>query len=75
MMLEDYFSYRGVLKRLRSGALGAEMDRIAEYFSSRGYKRASAKLYLSTQTQPPPRVSPTWDSAAISTPVLNAASR
>ncbi|MGA8611690.1 MAG: site-specific integrase [Xanthobacteraceae bacterium] len=46
-MLEDYFSYRGVLKRLRGGALGAEMDRIAEYFSSRGYKQASAKLYLS----------------------------
>jgi integrase/recombinase XerD len=46
-MLEDYFSYRGVLKRLRIGALGAEMDRIAEYFSSRGYKRASAKIYLS----------------------------
>ena len=41
-MLEDYFSYRGVLNRLRSGALGAEMDRIAEHFSSLGYKRASA---------------------------------
>ncbi len=26
-MLEVYFSYRGVLKRLRSGALGGEMDR------------------------------------------------
>jgi len=46
-MLEEYFSYRGVLKRLRSGALGAEMDRIAEHFSSLGYKRASAKIYLS----------------------------
>lgn len=46
-MLEEYFSYRGVLKRLRSGALGAEMDRIAEHFSSLGYKRASAKVYLS----------------------------
>jgi hypothetical protein len=46
-MLEFYFSYRGVLKRLRSGALGAEMDRIASYFSSLGYKRASAKIYLS----------------------------
>ena len=32
-MLEFYFSYRGVLKRLRGGALGAEMDRIAEHFS------------------------------------------
>jgi site-specific recombinase XerD len=46
-MLEFYFSYRGVLKRLRSGALGAEMDRIAGYFSSLGYQRASAKVYLS----------------------------
>jgi integrase/recombinase XerD len=46
-MLEFYFSYRGVHKRLRSGALGAEMDRIASYFSSLGYKRASAKIYLS----------------------------
>jgi integrase/recombinase XerD len=46
-MLEHYFSYRGVLKRLRSGALGAEMDRIAEHFSSLGYKRASGKIYLS----------------------------
>ena len=46
-MLEEYFSYRGVLKRLRSGALGVEMDRIAEHFSSLGYKRASAKIYLS----------------------------
>ena len=46
-MLELYFSYRGVLKRLRNGALGAEMDRIAEHFFSLGYKRASAKIYLS----------------------------
>ena len=46
-MLEFYFSYRGVLRRLRSGALGAEMDRIAGYFSSLGYQRASAKIYLS----------------------------
>ena len=46
-MLEFYFSYRGVLKRLRSGALGDEMDRIAERFLSLGYKRVSAKIYLS----------------------------
>ena len=46
-MLEFYFSYRGVLERLRSGALGADMDRIAEHFFSLGYQRASAKLYLS----------------------------
>ena len=46
-MLEFYFSYRGVLKRLRSGALGGEMDRLAEHFFALGYKRASAKIYLS----------------------------
>jgi site-specific recombinase XerD len=46
-MLDFYFSYRGVLKRLRSGALGAEMDRIAGDLHSQGYKSASAKLYLS----------------------------
>ena len=46
-MLEVYFSYRGVLKRLRSGALGGEMDRFAEHFTALGYKRVSAKLYLS----------------------------
>ncbi|WP_416068700.1 hypothetical protein NMA58_30830 (plasmid) [Rhizobium sp. YTUHZ045] len=43
-MLEFYFSYRGVLKRLRSGALGGEMDRLAEHFFALGYKRASAKI-------------------------------
>jgi len=46
-MLELYFKYRGVLRRLRSGALGGEMDRIAAHFSEIGYKRASAKLYIS----------------------------
>ncbi|ASP89529.1 hypothetical protein CDO26_35620 (plasmid) [Sinorhizobium meliloti] len=46
-MLEFYFSYRGVLKRLRSGALGGEMDRLAEHFFTLGYKRASAKIYPS----------------------------
>ncbi|MER9839595.1 site-specific integrase [Mesorhizobium sp. M0145] len=46
-MLEFYFSYCGVLKRLRSGALGGEMDRLAEHFFTLGYKRASAKIYLS----------------------------
>ena len=46
-MLEFYFSYRGVLERLRSGALGADMDRIAEHFFLLGYQRKSAKQYLS----------------------------
>jgi hypothetical protein len=38
-MLETYFSYRGVLRRLRGGALGGEMDRIAARFTELGYKR------------------------------------
>lgn len=46
-MLEFYFSYRGVIRRLRGGTLGGEMDRIAEHFAKLGYKRASAKIYLS----------------------------
>lgn len=46
-MLELYFSYRRVLRRLRDGALGSEMDRMAAHFSELGYKRASAKIYLS----------------------------
>ena len=46
-MLELYFKYPGVLRRLRGGALGGEMDRIAAHFSEVGYKRASAKVYLS----------------------------
>lgn len=46
-MLDLYFKYKGVLRRLRSGALGGEMDRIAAYLAESGYKRASAKLYIS----------------------------
>ena len=46
-MLELYFKYPRVLQRLRSGALGGEMDRIAAHFSAVGYKRESAKLYIS----------------------------
>jgi integrase/recombinase XerD len=46
-MLELYFKYPGVLRRLRSGALGREMDRIAAHFAKIGYKRASAKIYIS----------------------------
>ncbi len=45
-MLDFYFTYRGVLRRLRSGALGHEMDRIAEHFFQLGYKKASAKIYI-----------------------------
>ena len=46
-MLELYFKYPEVLRRLRGGALGGEMDRIAAHFSEVGYKRASAKVYIS----------------------------
>ena len=46
-MLELYFKYPRVLRRLRSGALGQEMDRIAAHFSELGYKRGSAKVYIS----------------------------
>jgi integrase/recombinase XerD len=45
-MLELYFKYPNVLRRLRSGALGGEMDRIAAHFSAVGYTRGSAKLYI-----------------------------
>lgn len=45
-MLELYFKYPGVLRRLRSGVLGGEMDRIAAHFAEIGYKRASAKIYI-----------------------------
>lgn len=46
-MLELYFKYPGVLRRLRRGALGEELDRVAADLSEAGYKRASAKIYLS----------------------------
>jgi site-specific recombinase XerD len=46
-MLERYFQYPKVLKRLRSGALGEEMDRIAAHFAELGYKPGSAKIYIS----------------------------
>jgi site-specific recombinase XerD len=46
-MLEFYFKYPQVLHRLRDGGLGGEMDRIANYLWEKGYKRSSAKIYLS----------------------------
>ncbi len=46
-MLELYYKYPQVLRRLRSGGLGDEMDRIAAYLFEHGYKRGSAKVYLS----------------------------
>ena len=46
-MLELYFKYPKVIQRLRSGALGGEMDRIAAHLFEIGYKPASAKIYIS----------------------------
>jgi len=46
-MLEHYFEYPRVLRRLRGGGLGDELDRIAAYLFDNGYRRASAKIYLS----------------------------
>jgi len=44
-MLDFYFKYPRVLRRLRDGALGNEMDRIAAHFFDLGYDPASAKIY------------------------------
>jgi integrase/recombinase XerD len=46
-MLEHYFKYPKVLRRLRGGDLGNELDRIAAYLFDNGYQRGSAKIYLS----------------------------
>ena len=46
-MLDFYFKYSEVLRRLRDGALGKEMHRIAAHFFDIGYKPASAKIYIS----------------------------
>ena len=46
-MLERYFKYPQVLRRLRSGMLGEEMDHIATHLFEVGYKHASAKTYIS----------------------------
>jgi integrase/recombinase XerD len=46
-MLELYYRYPGVLRRLRGGGLGGELDRIAAHLFEHGYKRGSARVYLS----------------------------
>jgi integrase/recombinase XerD len=46
-MLELYFKYPKVIQRLRSGALGGDMDRIAAHLFEIGCKHASAKIYIS----------------------------
>lgn len=46
-MLHRYFKYPGVLRRMRQGPLGAEMDAIASDLERAGYTRLSARRYLS----------------------------
>jgi len=46
-MLCRYFKYPGVLRRMRQGPLGAEMDAIASALERAGYARLSARRYLS----------------------------
>jgi site-specific recombinase XerD len=50
-MLEHYFKYPKVLRRLRGCGLGDELVRISAYLFENGYQRASAKLYLSRLAQ------------------------
>jgi len=56
-MLDFYFKYPRVLRRLREGALGNEMDRIAAHFFELGYDPASARSTLvdspSSASSPP----------------------
>lgn len=46
-MLDHYFKYRGVLRRMRLGPLGAEIDTIASNLAGTGYAHLSARRYLS----------------------------
>ncbi|WP_437631625.1 hypothetical protein [Sorangium sp. So ce854] len=46
-MLESYFKYPGVLRRMRRGPLADDIDRLAEELGRLGYTRATARRYLS----------------------------
>jgi integrase/recombinase XerD len=46
-MLNVYFKYPGVLRRMRLGPLGGEIDRVANDLKRTGYTYLSAKRYLS----------------------------
>jgi integrase/recombinase XerD len=46
-MLELYFKYRRVIGRFRRDALGNEIDAIAANLSRDGYRRDSARIYIS----------------------------
>ena len=46
-MLDSYFKYPGVLRRMRHGSLAADIDGFAEELARLGYARATARRYLS----------------------------
>src|SRR5262245_27246953 len=46
-MLERYFMYPGVLKRMRRGPLVHEIEEIAGTLEQTGYSRATVRRYLS----------------------------
>jgi integrase len=46
-MLESYFKYPGVLRRMRRGPLAGDIDGLAEELTRKGYTRATARRYLS----------------------------
>lgn len=46
-MLDSYFKYPGVLRRMRRGPLAGDIDELADEFAGLGYTRATARRYLS----------------------------
>ena len=44
-MLDLHFAYPGVLRRLRGGALGGEVGRIAAHLSTIGYTRCGLMFF------------------------------
>lgn len=46
-MLDSYFKYPGVLRRMRRGPLAGDIDGLAAEFACVGYTRATARRYLS----------------------------
>jgi integrase/recombinase XerD len=46
-MLDSYFKYPGVLRRMRRGPLAGDIDGFAEELARLGYTRATARRYLS----------------------------
>lgn len=46
-MLDSYFKYPGVLRRMRRGPLAGDIDDMADEFTELGYTHATARRYLS----------------------------